>query len=167
MHDTEDRYWWYRQGERLESAFIHMMKQHGIKVKRNPNKLLEPHAADLIVRGRVADLKAQNTPFFTASRYDLSPRYTATFNRKDYERYLIACPDIYICFWINWTENVWKHHVVEPINRVFGIDFQELKILIDKAPRHFYDRRKIDVRANALSSFLLDVRDMPLLLKIT
>jgi hypothetical protein len=116
------------------------------------------------VDGELSELKAQTTPFFTSRRYGIPPRYAATFNRKDYERYLADWPEIFICFWINWTHTVWNFIVVEPMNQVFGIHFADLRGLIADAPEHFYTRRKTDVRPNAKSSFVLDVRDMPLLL---
>lgn len=165
-HDTEDRFWWYRYGEHKEASFIALMQRHHIPTRRNPAKLLEPHAPDLLVCGRLSDLKTQNTPFFTAARYDMNPRYTVTFNRKDYERYVIDLPDIWLYFWIHWTDTTWHLRVVEPINAVYEIQFPLLRARIAAAPEHYYQRRQTDPRHNAASSFLLDVRDMELVLEL-
>jgi hypothetical protein len=96
-HGTEDKQWWLRHGERLEADFVELCVTHlALDVCLNPAKLVDPTAPDLLVDGKIADLKTQNTPFFTASRYGLDPRFTITFNWKDYERYRKLYPDIII-----------------------------------------------------------------------
>ena len=82
-HDTEDKNWWLEHGLTLEYEFVQMCKKsRRIDAVPNPSKASEPWAPDLIVNSELADLKVQNTPFFTASRYEMNPRFTVTFNRK-------------------------------------------------------------------------------------
>lgn len=174
MHDTEDRYWWYRHADQQEQAFVKMMRSHGFDVRRNPEKLLDPKVPDLMAdKEKLSELKSQNTPFFKAAVfYGLPARYTVTFNRDQYEFYLEKWPDLYIYFWPNWTATEWRDptwgtlYVVEPMNRVFGIRLPDLRPLVRKAKEHWYGKRKNEVRPNHRSSFLLDVRDMPMLLRL-
>jgi hypothetical protein len=169
MPDNENRHGWYDVGQRREWEFIQIMRRAGHDVRRNPRKALEPYAPDLKLGSRDAELKAERKPFFTAGRYDMEPRFTFTFNRKDYERYMDLCPDLYIYFWAWWTEPTLGLAVVEPINRIYGIEFADLHRLIEKAPEHYYNRRNgpdADPRPNAKSSFLLDVREMTLVLAL-
>ncbi|NBT26093.1 MAG: hypothetical protein EBT09_05980 [Actinobacteria bacterium] len=96
-HGTEDKQWWLRHGERLEADFVELCVTHlALDVCLNPAKLVDPTAPNLLVDGKIADLKTQNKPFFTASRYGLDPCFTITFNRNDYERYRKLYPDIII-----------------------------------------------------------------------
>jgi len=160
MHDTEDRRWWYAFGEQEEFAFIALLKSYGVDVRRNPAKAVDRTTPDLLIKGRLSDVKAQRTPFFTAFQYGLPAQYTVRFNRKDYERYAERWPHIWLYFWIRWDTCTWQDLVVPHVDDVFAIPFVRLRTLVANAPEHFYDRRKTDPRANAKSSFLLDARDM-------
>jgi hypothetical protein len=104
-HDTEDRGWWHIHGERKEILFVSMCRDR-LKIDAciNPDKERDKTAPDLIVEGKMAELKTQNTPFFTAKRYRMDPRFTITFNRKDYERYLNVHPNIIIYVWVEWQQ---------------------------------------------------------------
>lgn len=99
-------------------------------IRLNPAKLLDLTAPDLLVDGRIADLKTQNTPFFTASRYGLDPRFTITFNRKDYERYISLYPDIAIFYWIDWTQTTWRDMSVGYLVGVYKLPFAKVCSLI-------------------------------------
>src|SRR3989344_8017214 len=104
-HDTEDKSWWLLHGAQLEERFVEVCCKHlHLSAAINPVKITNPTAPDLVVNGRLADLKTQNTPFFTAARYGLDPRFAVTFNRKDYERYKRFYPDIDIYYWVDWTQ---------------------------------------------------------------
>ena len=117
------------------------------------------------MEGSLADLKTQNTPFFTASRYRLDPRFAVTFNRKDYERYKNLYPTIIIYFWIDWKQTEWKGNKVDYYSGIFRIPFSDLALMIENgAPEHSYKRRYGDTAGNAKSSFLLDVRNFEALL---
>ena len=161
MHDTEDRFWWYKFGEREEMAFIALMNSYGVPARKNPDKYLDPSVPDLLVRERLADVKAQRTPFFTAFKYGMEPQFTVTFNRKDFEHYNDHCPDIWIYFWVRWDECDWQDLHCLSMDGVFEASLYSLRELLVKAPEHVYHRRQNDPRQkNAHSSFLLDVRTM-------
>ena len=159
-HNTEDRGWWYIHGERLEERFVDICRNHlQIDAKINPEKARNPTVPDLVMDGFLADLKTQNTPFFTAGRYRMDPRFTVTFNRKDYERYKSLYPSLEIYFWLDWTQTTWKDHRVDYLGGVFRLPFVEVAALIEKgAAEHTYLHRREPGDRNAKSSFLLDVR---------
>jgi len=159
-HDTEDRGWWYIHGERLEERFVGICRDHlKIDANINPEKAKDPTVPDLIVNGCMADLKTQNTPFFTAGRYRMDPRFTVTFNRKDYERYKSLYPRIVIYFWIDWTQTTWQDRRVDYLGGVFRLPFVEVAAIIENgAPEHTYLHRRAPGDRNAKSSFLLDIR---------
>jgi len=135
-----------------------------LNVEINPAKSTDPTAPDLLVNGRIADLKVQNTPFFTASSYSMDPQFTVTFNRKDYERYDAMYPEIEVYFWINWTQLSWKNYSVKELNSVFKANFSALKSkIVAGAVEHTYQHRQNDRVGNAKSSFLFDVRTFDLI----
>lgn len=159
-HDTEDKNWWYMHGEKLEEQFITLCQERlKIDAEINPEKAIDNTAPDLIVEGIIADLKTQNTPFFTAGRYKIDPRYAVTFNRKDYERYKTKYPDIVIYFWLDWMQTKWRNCEVNYLGGIYRIPFKKLAEIIEKgAPEHIYMHRQAPGDRNAKSSFLLDVR---------
>jgi len=160
-HDTEDKVWWLQHGLELEYQFVELCKnQLKIKAEINPAKLDSPTAPDLLVGGKIADLKVQNTPFFSASRYSMDPRFTVTFNRKDFERYSSQYPEIVIYFWVNWTQLAWKDFRVQKLNAICKADFSQIadKVTSGTAKEHSYIHRQGDTKGNAKSSFLLDIR---------
>ena len=158
-HDTEDKAWWLTHGENLEKRFVELcLNSLGISAQINPEKESTPTAPDLLVEGRVADLKVQNTPFFTSGRYKLNPRFTVTFNRKDFERYTSLYPTIDIYYWVAWKQAVWNNITVEPIAGIWRAPFSSIRAMIEGgAPEHRYIHRKQDTGGNAKSSFLLDL----------
>lgn len=91
---------WYIWGESEENDFVkHIVPKLGIDLRINSEKAQNPWEIDLFdyTHNRYADLKVQNTPFFTAGRYmyggmPYNPTYTVTFNRKDYENYIERRP---------------------------------------------------------------------------
>lgn len=159
-HDTEDRGWWYIHGEKLEERFVRLCRARlAMDAQINPAKELDKTAPDLLVDGLLADLKTQNTPFFTAGRYGLDPRFTVTFNRKDYGRYKKLYPDVVIYFWIDWRQTTWRDSSVAYLGGVYRLPFADVAALIESpAPEHFYINRQSPGDRNAKSSFLLDIR---------
>ena len=159
-HDTEDRGWWYLHGEALENKFVNLCQsKFKLNAQINPEKQHNRYAPDLLVDGKIADLKTQNTPFFSASRYKIEPRYAVTFNRKDYERYKKLYPQIVIYFWLDWTQTVSKWGSVEYYGGFFYLPFSDLAALIEAgAAEHHYIHRKHPDDMNAKSSFVLDIR---------
>lgn len=95
LYNTESRDLWYTWGEQEEVDFIDKIVPHlDHKIIINLEKATKPWVIDLIdeTSNKFADLKTQNTPFFTAGRYlykgkPYDPAFTVTFNHKDYEKY--------------------------------------------------------------------------------
>lgn len=159
--DTENRDHWYRYGEYLEGKFVTFCNSKtDLITEINPQKTIDKTVPDLIVNGRLSDLKTQNTPFFTASRYGIDPQYAVTFNRKDYERYSKLYPDLDIYFWIEWQNISYNGLTVKPMRGIYYANFQFLKPILESAPEHTYLRRQGDERRNALSSFVIDIRTL-------
>ncbi len=159
-HQTEDKEWWLGHGEKLEECFVALCaNKRFLNAIINPEKIKNPTAPDLIVEGRLADLKTQNTPFFTSWQYGIDPRYAVTFNKKDFDRYRDLYPEIIIYFWINWLQVEWKGVKVEPFNGIFRLPFSEIAKMIEGGtPEHVYRNRKNDTGGNAKSSYVFDVR---------
>lgn len=159
-HNTEDKGWWYQHGERLEVTFAHLCRERlKIDAHINPEKERDRTVPDLVVEGVLADLKTQNTPFFTARKYRIDPRFAVTFNRKDYERYKALYPQIVIYFWLDWKQTEWRESRVEYLGGFFRLPFSEVAALIEGgAPEHYYIHRQNPGDRNAKSSFLLDIR---------
>lgn len=178
MRDTEDRSWWYKYGELGEKFFVEWVcPDIGLEGKINPQKEKDPTVPDLIVDGRLSDLKTQKTPFFTAGRYyktvengneviPYDPTYTVTFNIKDYNRYLYKYPCIDIYFWVQWKDTVYAPSygdsvTVEPISGVWMIPFLELREIIYNNDYHIHKyTRRYGKTGNATESYLVDLRDL-------
>ena len=83
-HDLQDKGAWCQHGCTKEESFVNKFGVNfGVLI--NPEKENNKYAPDLFDWRdyKLADLKTQNTPFFTASRYGLDPQHTVTFNVKD------------------------------------------------------------------------------------
>lgn len=172
-HNTEDKnYWTDKFGPKNEIKFCDelcpIIKKNGIL---NPEKKTNPYVPDIIVDGKLSDLKYQSTPFYSCGHYyNYDPQFTCVFNDKDFIHYDRKYPDLDLYFWINYPE-MEKNHRGKPIlihrmEGIFFINFQNLKRLIEnkKSPQHSYLRRTNDVAGNAKSSYLIDVRDLECLL---
>jgi hypothetical protein len=177
IHCTEDAPWWYIHGEKKEEYFIaEVAPKVALQAERNPEKEHDRTAPDLIVNGVVADLKTQETPFFTCDRYscDISshphdPQYAVTFNRGDYSKYKKTSPEIDIYFWLNWQKLKYDHRppnggtsrriVVKPMFGVYRVGFKDLakRIEAGKVPLHAY-RRRVGDPWNEKQSYVFDVR---------
>ena len=166
--NTEDRDRWYEWGENDENDFItNVVPRFGLDIRKNPEKELRPWAIDMFdyTNYRYADLKTQNTPFFTCLKYmyngrPYDPNYTVTFNRKDYEHYLSHYPECDIYFWINWTQCRYKNICVQPIHGVWRASFARMAEMIQAGTvvLHAYIHRTDDDH-NAKDSFLLNLLD--------
>lgn len=167
-HNTEDKQYWCKKGELIEEAFVREIVP---LINRNlivhPQKRAKKTHIDLLNldSNTVADLKTQNTPFFTAARYNFEPQYTVTFNAKDYRNYKENYPEATIYWWVNWTQLTWKNYTVAPLYGVWEIPFSTMKTVIEggKAPLHEYIFRRGD-RVNANDSYLFDLRNFNRLL---
>lgn len=165
MNDTEDKRWWCLHGQKLEERFVEICNEKlGLSARINPDKEKNPYAPDLVVNGRLADLKVQNTPFFKAKQlFGVEPTYAVTFNRKDYERYKNIYPDIDIYIWVEWKqlnkEIKGINYKVDYLCGIYTLPFQGVREIIEsEAMEHSYLRRVFDQRGNAKSSFVLDIR---------
>lgn len=168
LFNTEDRAQWYVWGEDVEGDFIaQIVPKLGIDLRINPEKAQEPWAIDLydFTHQRYADLKAQNTPFFTAGKYryygvPYDPTYTVTFNKKDYERYKMEHPDCDIYFWVHWQQLEYKSMRVNPLYGVWRAPFSRLaeKIEAGEVSLHQYQYRVNDDH-NAKESYLFNLAD--------
>ncbi|UYV50703.1 cold-shock protein [Priestia megaterium] len=163
-HNTEDKSYWYKDGEEKEREFIdEITPLIDRKLIIHPEKKYNKSYIDLLntETGELADLKSQREPFFTINsrdnRYD--PRFTVTFNRKDYESYLEKYPKAVIYFWVRWESLKFRDISVEPLEGVWEIPFSEIKNLVesDQLYLHPYKNRKDDV-LNARDSYALDLR---------
>jgi len=165
QHDLQDKGPWCLHGVSKENSFI---SQYGNKFNLviNPEKANNIYAPDIFntTTKLVGDLKTQNTPFFTATKYGIDIQYAVTFNVKDYERYLKSYPQIEIYFWVSWEvisfENDYAKKRVNPMTGVWFIKFENLKKLIEKAPVHSYMQRQNDQKGNARESYVLNLNDM-------
>ena len=130
----------------------------------NPEKENDPYAPDLLVDGIIADLKTQNTPFFTANRYGKDPGRTVTFNQKDLERYQKLYPDLLIYFYVRWNQLEGYGKQVQFLHGVWKTNVKSIENLIQlgKAPIHAYQRRVNDQKGNAKGSYLLSLDDLEL-----
>ena len=159
--DTEARYQWYQHGRDLEDLFLEeVAPELGIDIWINPRKDEDPTVIDMIYKGYPADLKTQNTPFFTSSKYGIPAQYAVTFNHKDYVRYKKLYPYAIIFFWIHWTTLSWNNFKVKPMNKVVRIPFWKIVRDIENGtmPLHTYQKRQVDKRANAKDSYIIDIR---------
>lgn len=174
--DTEDKMRWCREGEIYEKVFVEKMSRHThLSIQINPEKATNPLAPDLWVPGYGrCDLKTQRTPFFTASRYGISPRDAFTLNMKDVIRYRELYPDIGIFFWIDWQNNQASNNRFKRVDYKWGVYFATIKdvlSLIDGgvAKTHEYQHRRqpdgessklqswgMNKECNATKSFVLD-----------
>jgi hypothetical protein len=163
-HDPQDKLYWIEKGEGEEIKFVDLCKNElGLEAEINPAKEKDRLAPDLIVEGKVADLKTQNTPFFKSGLlYGIPPEFAVTFNGNDLERYTADYPEIDIYFWVHWQqlERVISGttYTVEPLCGVFKIPLVEITRMVKGgAPLHEYKNRKGD-RVNAKDSYVLDLR---------
>lgn len=168
VFNTEDRDLWYTWGEDFETDFIeHVVPRINVDIRKNPEKETCPWAIDLhdYTNNKPADLKTQNTPFFTAGKYSYdgqpyNPQYTVTFNKKDYENYLRNHPGCDIYFWVHWTQLTYKNYSVQEMYGVWRAPFSRMveKIQANEVVLHEYLHRKDDDH-NARDSYLFNLAD--------
>jgi hypothetical protein len=160
QHNLQDKGSWCIHGLSKEESFIEKFGQH-FGVLKNPAKLVDKFAPDLFDwrDNRLADLKTQNTPFFTSGRYNVDPQLAVTFNLKDVKRYRSLYPEIDIYFWLDWIAVRWGDIEVQPMEAVYFIPFHILLNVVQTAPIHSYLQRKTDTMGNAKDSYVLDLND--------
>ena len=165
---TEDRARWYEWGEDAEADFVEkIVPQIGLDIRKNPEKERCSWAIDLFdyTNNRPADLKVQNTPFFTVAKYRYcgkrcDPAYSVTLNRKDFENYQANHPDCFIYFWVHWTQREYRDITVPELYGVWQAELSKLgeRIQRGEAPLHAYQNRQTDDH-NARDSYVFSLRD--------
>jgi hypothetical protein len=150
--NNEDKESWCIHGEELEREFLVKSFNSGLAVYRNPQKVENKYANDLYVV-MPSDLKSIRTPFRTANRYGIDPRFAITINEKDLLRYKDKHPMMLVVLDI-------KHDLYT------GLHIAQLGHLITasengRAKRHEYMARINDVIGNARASFVYDCRWFP------
>jgi len=156
---------WCKKGESLEIAFL---EQYGAEFKLilNPDKVIKPTVPDFVhtPSNRLADLKTQNTPFFSSKKlFGLDPQFAVTFNKIDLDRYQQLYPNILIYYSISWlaTSIVFDSGAsikVQPLSGVWGIRLENLLPLCGSQNLHEYKQRKNDTNGNAKDSYVVDLR---------
>lgn len=152
VRDTEDKLAWCADGVERENDFVDRVAPSlKLDVKINPEKETNPYAPDLLVNGKVSDLKSQTTPFSTAKRAfrtpkrpeGIDPQYAVSFNRKDYLRYKEHYPDLDIYFWVEWQGLEGYGTRGRPLVGVYKVAFAQLaaRIEADDTKLHQYSRR--------------------------
>lgn len=168
IFNTEDRDRWYEWGEAGEDNFVTKIAPViGLDIKKNPAKATCPWEIDLVdyTNNRYADLKIQNTPFFTVGKYSYNgqrcdPTYSVTFNRKDFIKYSNEHPDCDIYFWVTWNQTEYRGHTIPELHGVWRGCFSKMaeRITQGAAPLHAYQHRTTDDH-NARDSYVFDLRD--------
>ena len=150
--DLQERSDWYIRGENKEAVFVHRYKSR-LNVEINPEKNYNKTAPDLVVNGVFSDLKTQNTPFFTASKYNFNAQDSVTFNLKDalnYQRYL-SHSSFLIFFWVDWVAVKMVSDIrtlsVLPCRGVWKIDFSKLNKIRVNSPIHWYNQRVREIES--------------------
>ncbi len=160
---TEDKRAWCAHGEGKELAFVERVAPLcRMDAHINPEKKANPYAHDLVVNGVPADLKTVNTPFYNAGNYGFKPWETVTFNHKDYLRYMMKYPDLWVIFWVDWPES---EEFGVKVKERFGIwteSIERIDYLITRRRTafHAYQRRREDRKGNAKGSHLISVNDL-------
>lgn len=175
LFNTEDRTQWCVWGEGEENDFVeHIVPRLGIDLRINPEKAQKPWEIDLFdyTHNHYADLKTQNTPFFTAGRYmyggvPYDPIYTVTFNKKDYENYIEKHSDCDIYFWVYWSQLAYRNIRVNELYGVWKASFQRMaeKIQAGEVVLHVYMHRVNDDH-NAKESYLFNLADVAVFEKL-
>lgn len=164
---TEDKGSWVEEGAGLEVEFVaNIVPRLGRNIIINPEKERDPCVIDLwdCDRRRYADLKTQETPFFSAgkkySAFGYDPQYTVTFNHKDYQRYCRLYPGCDIYYHVNWRQTEGYGVRVEPMEGVWVASFADMRRLIEggEVALHPYQFRRGD-QINAKDSYLFDLRN--------
>jgi hypothetical protein len=170
LRDLQDKGPWCADGASSEQVFIQNYGK-GLGLIINPEKSFNKYAADLfnVNSKNVGDLKTQNTPFFQAlTLFSVNPQYAVTFNQKDFIRYSELYPGIEVYFWVVWTVIKFAGNQtieVAPMEGVWKITLDKIKILVKTAPLHFYQQRINDNNGNAKGSYVFDLSN-PLFEKI-
>lgn len=176
LHNTEDKNWWLLYGNKKEEAFIKFAEEKGILpgIQLNPERPMKPWLPEFIYEGKYADLKEQTTPFFTAKKYNVPPRYAFTLNVRDVNDIAEKYSGCQLIIYINWLAvrfqmfsggQIINEISVVPLQGVWLLKPIDLEIFLTNSPIHSYKRRFNDTRGNAKDSYVIDVRKLNLIWK--
>lgn len=166
MPDPQDKDTWVDIGSDFEHEFVNnIAPMLGLDAEINPEKETNVYSIDLVVDGKLTDLKRQTTPFFTAEKnVGIDPQYAITFNTNDYERYkkkLQSKGPIDILFWVSWPETKRLGTKIEAMDGIWRVSMAEIILMIEQgdARTNVYNDRTEGGR-NATESYGLDLRHM-------
>jgi hypothetical protein len=147
----------------LEPSFVKKFGIGGIlnmPIMINPEKKVNKYAIDFISlredRKKI-DLKVEETPFFTSSKYGVNPQNAFTINVFDIMSYIKKGQDIGILIWQNFEKDMCEYD--SEIFRSEGVYYttaQEIHDIPNKKIR-VISRRINDLQGNKPDSYVLDV----------
>jgi hypothetical protein len=153
--DTEDKQAWCKYGEKLEREFVASKSFDFSSFRINPDKETNPYTYDLVMEN-AADLKSCKTPWRLSDKlFNIPSSYAVTLDEKDVERYTLLYPTITLIFDVDYPTYKAVHFT----------DLHRIKELIEqgKAYKHIYKKRINDTKGNAKTSFVFDVRHLPIM----
>ena len=156
---TENKSEWIRLGNQYENEFCKLMNKRHYRCEINPAKVADPYGPDLLVNGRIAELKTRRTPFFMAGKLGVPPESAITINRKDIDRYLPVNPGMNVYFWVYWAAQERYGIEVPEVCGVWVTRVDKLARLCDKAPVHAYQNR-CGEDGNKKESYVINLKDM-------
>lgn len=162
--DTLNPQPWYKVGEHYEREFIELVcPLLGIEAVINPDKKKNPKVPDLLVNGKLADLKTQvNVFYMTQKLAGIPPRFAVMLNLKDVNHYRNHYPGIEIYFWVQHSKGTQNlggdiYSVEKPLFGVWLTSIEQVQELVTQgAYLHIYQKRL--GTANAKASYIFDVR---------
>lgn len=157
--NNENKSAWIDLGSRYEKEFVKLLRHHGVKAEINPQKKTNPYLPDLLVEGRIAELKTRRTPFFKTEQYGISPDTATTINEKDIERYIRTNPGMVVFFWVYWPEQERYGIKVKECCGVWFARMDKLKKICDAAPVKTYENRSGE-DGNKVASYIIDLNDL-------
>jgi hypothetical protein len=164
--NSEDKNAYCEQSSKItEPLFVERFGVGGIlnlPIIINPKKKENKFVLDLLntSNGNEMDVKVEETPFYTAYKYKVSPQYAYTINVYDIDSYIKKYKDVGIFVWLNFKDNT----------REFGVNIYQMEgvyyttaLKIENMPNkkiRTIERRINDKNGNKPDSYVLDVRDL-------
>jgi len=140
---------------------------YGIALVPHPRKANDIYETDFqAVDGSFdIDLKHVTTPFFTAGKYGVDPRFAITLNHKDYLRYMYKYPEwgdrkMYILFWVEFLAVHSYGTTVDDLNGLWYLNIDQLDQWVrgNNIRCHSYQQRQGECGSNAKHSWVIDLR---------
>jgi hypothetical protein len=146
-------------GEQKEKEFVEILKKNGYNASINPVKGKNKYAPDLLVDGKLVDLKYQEDFFFKAEeKYGIPPHKLVSVNCSSFERYLKLYPDLIIMWWVNRKATTGYGITTESIRGVWKASVKKLKKIIDVNPiTHWFRTRGYKGDRNKSNAYLFNL----------